>query len=62
MKVNCENVVRCANTDCDHNLNGYSCFHIVVAIGSDGRCALCKPKDRPTQDKSNKSFDIETSK
>lgn len=47
MKVNCENVVRCANTECIHNLNGYSCRHIIVAIGSDGRCALCKSKDRP---------------
>lgn len=53
MRIKCENVVRCANTDCIHNNDGYSCCHIVVAIGSDGRCALCKPKDRPTQNKPN---------
>ena len=47
MKISCENVVRCANTDCIHNNDGYSCHHIVVAIGSDGRCALCKSKNKP---------------
>jgi hypothetical protein len=62
MKIKCENVVRCANTECIHNADGYSCRHIVVAIGSDGRCALCKLKDRPTQNKPNKPYDIEASK
>jgi hypothetical protein len=62
MKINCENVVRCANTECIHNNDGYSCRHIIVAIGSDCRCALCKSKDRPTQNKPNKPYDIETSK
>lgn len=62
MKVKCENVVRCSNTNCAHNDGGYVCRHIVVAIGSNGQCALCKPKDRPAQDKSNRPQDIETSK
>lgn len=62
MKVKCENIVRCANTECIHNLNGYSCHHIVVAIGSDGRCALCKSKDKPAQNKPVKPYDVETSK
>ena len=50
MKISCENVVRCANTDCIHNNDGYSCHHIVVAIGSDGRCALCQPKIKPNSE------------
>ena len=50
MKVSCENIVRCANTDCIHNNDGYSCRHIVVAISSDGRCALCKPKINPNSE------------
>ena len=50
MKVSCENVVRCANTNCIHNNDGYSCRHIVVAIGSDGRCALRKTKDKPNSE------------
>lgn len=67
MKISCENVVRCANTDCIHNNDGYSCRHIVVAIGSDGRCALYKPKPVPKDtaiapNKSKPAFDIETSK
>ena len=42
MKVKCESLVRCGNSNCIHNQDGYSCIHIVVAIDSDGRCALCK--------------------
>ena len=62
MKIKCENVVRCANTNCLHNDNGYMCRHMVIAIGSDGRCALCKPKGEPTQNNKTKPFDVETSK
>ena len=47
MKVSCDNIVRCANTNCVHNEDGYSCCHIIVAIGSDGRCALSKSKNKP---------------
>ena len=62
MNVKCENVVRCANTNCAHNDGGYVCRHIVVAIGSNGQCALYKSKDKPAQDKSNKPYDVEASK
>ena len=54
MKVKCENIIRCANAECIHNQDGYSCHHIVLAIDSDGRCALCKPKVKFTSNDGGK--------
>jgi hypothetical protein len=62
MKIKCENVVRCANTNCVHNDCGYMCRHRVITIGANGQCALYMLKDRPTQNKEIKPYDIEASK
>lgn len=48
MRVKCENVVRCANTNCVHNCSGYYCEHTVITLGADGRCALAQSKRKPT--------------
>ena len=61
MKMKCENIVTCGNYNCELNCEG-ACIRTVVALDSNGKCVMCKPKDRPTQDKPNKPFDVEASK
>jgi hypothetical protein len=61
MKIKCENVIVCGNYNCAWNCCG-SCGQNVVAMDANGKCALEKPKDRPTQNKPNKPYDVETSK
>lgn len=60
MKVKCENLVRCGNSNCINNQDGYSCYHIVVAIDSDGRCALCQPKVKPASNDGDKPMQNKT--
>lgn len=43
MKIKCENVVVCGNYDCSLNCEG-ACIRSVVALDSEGKCAMCKPK------------------
>lgn len=61
MKMKCENIVTCGNYNCALNFNG-ACIHTVVALNGDGKCVMYKPKAELTETKSNKSFDVETSK
>ena len=42
MKIKCENILRCGNYNCVHNLTGYSCNHVVVALDENGKCALMR--------------------
>ena len=69
-KMELDSILRCANANCVHNRDGYSCTCIVVTLGADGKCALNQPKRKPTPPDSgtnvnakvNKPFDIEASK
>ena len=49
MNIKCENVLKCSNYNCVHNLAGYECSHVVVALDANGKCALIRPKvvDKP---------------
>lgn len=66
MKIKCENVVVCGNYDCSLNCEGV-CIRSVVALDSEGKCVMCKPKfvpkdgGKPAQNKPNKPFDVEAS-
>lgn len=44
MKVKCDSIVRCGNYNCTHNCDGYFCNQKVVALNTEGKCALCRPK------------------
>jgi hypothetical protein len=61
MKMKCENIVTCSNYNCELNYEG-ACIHTVVALDGDGKCVMYKPKGRSAQDKTNKPYNIETSK
>ena len=61
MKMKCENIVTCGNYNCELNYDG-ACIRTVVALDGNGKCAMYKPKDRPTQNKPNKPYDVEASK
>lgn len=60
MKMKCENIVTCGNYNCELNIDG-ACIRTVVALDSDGKCVMCKPKFKPAESKSTKPFDMETS-
>lgn len=47
-KMELDTILRCANSDCYHNHDGYNCTCVVITLGADGKCALCKPKHKPT--------------
>lgn len=61
MKMKCENIVTCGNYNCELNCEG-ACIRTVVALDGDGKCVMCKPKPKLAEAKSNKPFDVETSK
>ena len=61
MKMKCENIVTCGNYNCALNCEG-ACIRTVVALGCDGKCVMYKPKAKPAETKTNKPFDVETSK
>ena len=61
MKMKCENIVTCGNYNCELNCEGV-CIRTVVALDGDGKCVMCKPKVKPVETKSNKPYDVETSK
>lgn len=61
-KMELDSILRCANANCVHNRDGYNCTCVVVTLGADGKCALCRQKDKPAQEKVNKLFDVEASK
>ena len=68
-KMELDTILRCANSDCYHNHDGYNCTCVVITLGADGKCALCKPKHKPTPPncdtnvnaKVNKPYNTETS-
>ena len=55
MKITCENVVRCGNSNCRNNRDGYYCSNIVVALDGNGKCALIKPKIKAEADAREKA-------
>ena len=48
MKINCENIVRCANRSCYNNCDGYYCTRTVIALNAEGKCALYRPNHLAT--------------
>ena len=46
MKMKCENIVTCGNYNCELNCEG-ACIRTVVALDSNGKCVMCKPKPIP---------------
>ena len=66
-KMDYDTILRCANTNCYHNRDGYNCTCAVIALNNEGRCALYKPKPVPkdtavAQNNPKIAFDMETSK
>ena len=61
MKMICENIVTCGNYNCALNYDG-ACIRTVVALDGDGKCVIYKPKTKPAETKTNKPYDVETSK
>ena len=53
MKIKCENVVRCGNRNCIHNVDGYYCRNIVISLDTSGVCAFRNSK--PEKLKTNPS-------
>lgn len=53
MKIKCENLVRCGNSNCIHNQDGYYCRNIVVSLDATGTCAFCKSKPVKTKPNPN---------
>ena len=51
MKIKCENVVRCGNRNCIHNIDGYYCRNIVISLDTSGACAFRNSK--PERSKTN---------
>ena len=49
MKIKCENIIVCGNYNCAWNCCG-SCGQNVVAIDTNGKCTLVKPKSTPKDD------------
>lgn len=45
-KMEFDTILRCANSNCCHNRDGYNCTCIVIALRADGKCALCKPNNK----------------
>ena len=43
-KMDYDTILRCANTNCYHNREGYNCTCAVIALNNEGQCALCRPK------------------
>lgn len=50
MKITCEHVVRCGNSNCGHNKDGVECSLKVVALDTTGKCAFIKSKIMPVQE------------
>lgn len=46
MKIKCENIVTCGNYNCALNYDG-ACIRTVIALDSDGKCVMCRPKNNP---------------
>ena len=66
MKMKCEKIVTCSNYNCTMNYDG-ACYRTVVALDSDGKCVMYKPRPIPkdtavAQNKSKPAFDMEASK
>lgn len=50
MKITCEHIVRCGNSNCDHNREGVECCLKVVALDTTGKCAFIKPGVKPARE------------
>lgn len=50
MKVACDRVIVCGNYKCGYNDNGH-CTKVVVALDSNGQCALMRPKREYREEK-----------
>ena len=53
-KMDYDTILRCANTDCYHNRDGYNCTCAVIALNKEGHCALRRPKVKPTSNDGGK--------
>ena len=64
-KMEFDTILRCANTDCHHNHDGYNCTCNIITLNNEGQCALYKPKPilkDVALNKSKPAFDVEISK
>lgn len=57
MKVKCENLVRCGNASCIHNVDGYYCRNVVISLDASGLCAFRRPKPHKTKPNTNPNPD-----
>ena len=63
MKIKCDKTISCGAYHCVFNKEG-TCAHKIVSIRCDGQCGLYQSKSGgvPTQNKTTKPYNCETSK
>ena len=46
-KVKPDTILRCANAECYHNRDGYTCDCRIITLNANGQCALVQPESNP---------------